>query len=135
MKPPPGAGLIARVGGDAEQICAGWWPGHERLPDPAFFAYGYPAPEGIDRVSIREHEMLRRQIPPAQFITIDNEFVVRGELPAAMAGGPIMRIPALPDFLKTYIDRLTYAKISALDADLKAEQEERAGPGHVSPAA
>ena len=63
----------------------------------------------IDRVSIREHEMLRRQIPAAQFITVDNEFVVRGELPAAMAGGCIMRIPALPDFLKTYVDRLTFS--------------------------
>jgi len=63
----------------------------------------------IDRVSIREHEMLRRQIPAAQFITVDNEFVVRGELPAAMAGGFIMRIPALPDFLKTYVDRLTFS--------------------------
>ena len=35
--------------------------------------------------------------------------------------------------LEPYIDRLTYAKISALDADLKAEQQERAG--HASPAA
>jgi hypothetical protein len=51
--PPPGAGFIARVGGDAEAICAGWWPGDERVPQPAFFAYGYPAPDGIERVSIQ----------------------------------------------------------------------------------
>lgn len=52
VEPPPGAGLIERVGGDAEGICAGWWPGDERIPYPAFFAYAYPAPEGIDRISV-----------------------------------------------------------------------------------
>ena len=51
--PQPGARTIARVGGDAEQICAGWWPGDERVPYPAFFAYAYPAPDGIEGVSIQ----------------------------------------------------------------------------------
>ena len=62
-----------------------------------------------DRVSSREHETLRRQIPPAQLITVDNEYVVRGELPAAMGVGRVMAIPALPTFLKTYVDRLTFS--------------------------
>ena len=48
----PGAGLIARFGGDAEQICAGWWPGDERTPDSAFFAYGYPAPPGVEHIAV-----------------------------------------------------------------------------------
>lgn len=52
VDPPPGAGLIERVGGDAEVICAGWWPGDERVPYPAFFAYAYPAPKGIERISV-----------------------------------------------------------------------------------
>ena len=52
VEPRQGAGLIERVGGDAEGICAGWWPGDERTPYPAFFAYAYPAPEGIDRISV-----------------------------------------------------------------------------------
>lgn len=50
--PPPGAGVIERVSADAEVICAGWWPGDERYPQPAFFAYAYPAPPGIDRISV-----------------------------------------------------------------------------------
>ena len=62
-----------------------------------------------DRVSARGHEALARQIPPANLITVDNEFVVRGELPPAMAGGRVLRVPALPVFLKTYIDRLTFS--------------------------
>jgi hypothetical protein len=52
VEPPPGAGVITRVGGDAETICAGWWPGDERIPYPAFFAYAYPAPDGIAGISI-----------------------------------------------------------------------------------
>lgn len=63
----------------------------------------------IDRVSVRGDEMLRQQMPPPQLITVDNEYVVRGELPDTMHGGRIMRIPALPTFLKTYIDRLTFS--------------------------
>ena len=52
VDPRPGAGLIERVSGDAEAICAGWWPGDERTRYPAFFAYAYPAPPGIDRISV-----------------------------------------------------------------------------------
>ena len=52
VEPRPGAGLIERVGGDAEAICSGWWPGDERTPYPAFFSYAYPAPDGIDRISV-----------------------------------------------------------------------------------
>jgi Family of unknown function (DUF5996) len=51
--PPAGADTITRFGGDAEQICGGFWPGHPRFPSPAFFAYGYPNPPGIERASIR----------------------------------------------------------------------------------
>jgi hypothetical protein len=47
VTPPADAGVISRVGGDAEQICAGWWPGDERLPFAAFYTYAYPAPDGI----------------------------------------------------------------------------------------
>jgi len=62
-----------------------------------------------DRVSSRGHAMLQQQIPATALVTIDNEYVVRGELPPAMADGRILRIAALPVFLKTYIDRLTFS--------------------------
>ncbi len=35
--------------------------------------------------------------------------MVRGELPEAMSHGRTLRIAALPVFLKTYIDRLTFS--------------------------
>lgn len=63
----------------------------------------------VDRASARGYDMLRAQIPGNALITVDNEFVVRGELPDAMAGGRLLRISALPPFLKTYIDRLNFS--------------------------
>jgi hypothetical protein len=62
-----------------------------------------------DRVSARGHEALRAQIPSASLVTIDNEYVVRGELPEAMSQGRMLRIAALPAFLKTYVDRLSFS--------------------------
>jgi len=63
----------------------------------------------IDRLSIRAHETLRGQIPARSLVTIDNEFVVRGELPEEMRGGRVLAIPALPSFLKKYVDRLNFS--------------------------
>src|SRR5258705_5122549 len=45
-----------------------------------------------DRASARGHAMLQQQIPPKALVTVDNEFVVRGELPATMAQGRIPRM-------------------------------------------
>ena len=62
-----------------------------------------------DRASARSYPMLQQQIPATALVTIDNEYVVRGELPVAMAHGRVLHIAALPVFLKTYIDRLTFS--------------------------
>ena len=62
-----------------------------------------------DRASARGYTMLQQQIPANALVTIDNEYVVRGELPPAFARGRVLRIGALPVFLKTYIDRLTFS--------------------------
>lgn len=52
VDPPTDRGIIRRVSGDAEVICAGWWPGDERHPEPTFFAYGYPSPAGMERAVV-----------------------------------------------------------------------------------
>jgi hypothetical protein len=62
-----------------------------------------------DRTSTRSHEMLRRQIPRSALVTIDNEYILRGELSPAMSEGRMLHIAALPSFLKTYIDRETFS--------------------------
>jgi hypothetical protein len=63
----------------------------------------------IDRASAAAYGMLKQQIPANALIAVDNEHVVRGELPAAMERGRVIRISALPVFLKTYIDRLGFS--------------------------
>jgi len=62
-----------------------------------------------DRSSVNGYGMLQQQIPQNALIAVDNEHVVRGELPATMERGRVLRISALPVFLKTYIDRLTFS--------------------------
>jgi hypothetical protein len=62
-----------------------------------------------DRVSGRGYDTLQQQIPRTALVTVDNEHVVRGELPEVMGQGRVLRIAALPAFLKTYVDRLTFS--------------------------
>ncbi len=52
-EPPADAGLIHRRSADAEQACVGFWPGNDGFPEPAFFAYTYPKPDGLERASVR----------------------------------------------------------------------------------
>src|SRR6201994_1042922 len=49
-----------------------------------------------DRASARGYDMLQQQVFPNALLTIDNEFVVRGELPEAMGYGRVLAIAALP---------------------------------------
>jgi len=76
-----------------------------------------------DRVSARSYIALREQIPPASLITVDNEYVTRGELPPAMAHGHRIPIAALPPFLKTYIDRLSFSFTSYLRSEQDSSTE------------
>ncbi|MGY3487755.1 hypothetical protein ACVW1C_005638 [Bradyrhizobium sp. USDA 4011] len=64
---------------------------------------------GADRISLRGYDILRRQIPPASLVTVHNEFALRGGLPEVMDGERVLRISALPPFLKRYIDRLGFS--------------------------
>jgi hypothetical protein len=44
---PPSQDFIVRNSGDAQQIEVGWWPGDDRHPQAAFYAYAYPPQEGF----------------------------------------------------------------------------------------
>jgi len=63
----------------------------------------------VDRVSSLGYAILQQQTPANALVTIDNEYVLRGEIPAAFSHGRTLRIGALPVFLKTYIDRLNFS--------------------------
>src|SRR5262249_14501665 len=47
LPPRDGAGIIRRVAMDTEQFEVGFWPGNDRYPRPAFYAFTSPAPAGI----------------------------------------------------------------------------------------
>jgi hypothetical protein len=76
-----------------------------------------------DRISARGYPMLQRQIPATALVTIDNEYVVRGELPPAFARGKVVHIAALPVFLKTYIDRLAFSFTEYLRSEKDSSTE------------
>ncbi len=50
--PPPGAGLLDREAYEHEQISVGWWPGDASFRRPAFYAYAYPKPDGIEAADL-----------------------------------------------------------------------------------
>jgi hypothetical protein len=53
---PDDKGYIMRYDLDAEFFTAGWWPGSDDSPEPGFYAYAYPTPQGCESVEVRpEH--------------------------------------------------------------------------------
>jgi hypothetical protein len=51
-EPPRDAGFLDRHQYDHEQMSAGWWPGNASYPRPAFYAYAYPKPDGIETADL-----------------------------------------------------------------------------------
>lgn len=49
---PRDAGCLMRHGLGIEHFSVGWWPGDERFPEPAFFAYACPKPPGAESVTL-----------------------------------------------------------------------------------
>ena len=71
------------LGAEQEQALAGFWPGNDRLPEPAFVAYTYPEPPGCRTAGIQPdaayfhpelaefvlpYEQVRRAPDPEQLI-------------------------------------------------------------------
>jgi hypothetical protein len=48
-------------------------------------------------------------LPPGALVTVDNEYVLRGDLPETFIHSRIIRVAVLPAFLKSYIERLTFS--------------------------
>ena len=44
--------LIYRVAMDAEQTTIGFWSGNDEFPEPVFFAYTYPKPNGLENAAV-----------------------------------------------------------------------------------
>lgn len=50
--PPPGSDSIYRIAEDQENYACGFWPGNGGFGEPAFYAYVYPAPDGIQSAPV-----------------------------------------------------------------------------------
>jgi hypothetical protein len=95
--PPPGADSITRGSYDVEQISCGFWPGDERLPEAAFFAYGYPQPDRIDQAVVA---------PDAAFWSPETGlFLLRYD--------DVRRAPDPPAAIRTFLDS-TYTACASL---------------------
>ena len=44
---PPSDDFIMRNAMDVQEVAVGWWPGDDRYPKPAFYAYAHPPEEGF----------------------------------------------------------------------------------------
>jgi hypothetical protein len=49
---PPSDDFISRNSADAETVAVGWWPGDERHPRAAFYAFAFPAVEGLSAAQV-----------------------------------------------------------------------------------
>jgi hypothetical protein len=49
---PPSNDFIMRNSANAQQIEVGWWPGDARYPHAAFFAFAFPAPDGLEAATL-----------------------------------------------------------------------------------
>src|SRR3954452_14437786 len=49
---PPAQDFIMRNAMDAQEIAVGWWPGDDRYPRPAFYAYAHPKPDGFESATL-----------------------------------------------------------------------------------
>ena len=49
---PPSTDFIVRNSADAQEVAVGWWPGDDRHPTAAFYAYAHPAPGGFSTADV-----------------------------------------------------------------------------------
>jgi hypothetical protein len=53
IPPAPGMDQIYRVAMDSQQAEVGFWSGSEKYPRPAYYAFTYPKPTGIEKAAVR----------------------------------------------------------------------------------
>jgi hypothetical protein len=84
----PGADAVTREAYSHEVSSAGFWPGNDDFPEPAFYAYAAPEPEGFKHAAIRP--------PQAFYSTQFNEYLLRYD---------DVRLASDPDAtLRTFLD-------------------------------
>lgn len=97
-----------------ENISFGFWPGDDKLPEPAYYSYTYPAPAGIDKAKLKPsagfwmeqngspmallkyHELIEEADPRQALLSFMESAYLAG---AQSAGWPVdeLRVPPLAD--------------------------------------
>lgn len=88
--------IVAEIGFMKEAVLRGVQPVVLYLPDKT-------------RSSSTGWSMLQRTFPHATLIAVDNEHVLYGELPTEFTRAEVLRIAALPPFLKSIIARTNFS--------------------------
>jgi hypothetical protein len=68
----PGADRMMREAMSHEEISCGFWPGDDRFPAPAFYAYTSPEPPGLSAAAIRPQEAFYSQEMGEFFLRYDD---------------------------------------------------------------
>jgi hypothetical protein len=50
---PPSQDFISRNAMNVQEVAVGWWPGDERYPNAAFYAYAHPKPSGYESADLQ----------------------------------------------------------------------------------
>ncbi len=80
---PPSADFIMRNAMDAQEVAIGWWPGDDRYPKPAFYAYAHPAPDGFSAAELAPSQA-RWEEGLGEYV-LDWDDVIAAEQPHAVA--------------------------------------------------
>jgi hypothetical protein len=80
---PPSQGFIYRNAMDAQEIAVGWWPGDDRYPRAAFYAYAHPTPPGFSELRL-EPETARWAADLGEYL-LDWDDVIASDDPFAAA--------------------------------------------------
>jgi hypothetical protein len=79
---PPSQEFIMRNAMDAQEVAFGWWPGDDRYPKPAFYAYVHPAQPGFESASL---PVGRWDVALGEYV-LDWDDLIAAQDPPAVAG-------------------------------------------------
>lgn len=111
-EPPPGSDIIYRLGANVETMEVGFWPGDDRIPEPAFYGFTYPKPQGIEAATIRPAE--------AFWSSALGEHLLRYE--------DVRRADSPEDALLEFFETTYRAGASLSGWNVEALEEPRSGP-------
>jgi hypothetical protein len=82
---PASKEFIRRNSMDAQEVAVGWWPGDDRYPRAAFYAYAHPAPPGFGSAQL-DPPAARWEPPLGEFLLDWDDVIAAGDPHGAAVG-------------------------------------------------